>query len=81
MIDFDEWLSKRMAASASEAAELLRLALAEADEDPRGLLVIAQAIIAARGGLDDLGLSNAETLALSNALARHLQVEHLKQAA
>ncbi len=81
MIDFDEWLQTKMAADAEEAAGLLRLALAEAEEDPRGLLVIAQAIIAARGSLDDLGLSGAETLALSNALSRHLKVEQLAQAA
>lgn len=81
MIDFDEWLMKRVATDAEEAADLLRLALAEAEEDPRGLLVIAQAIIQARGGLDDLGLTAAETLALSNALGKHIQVQHLKQAA
>jgi hypothetical protein len=81
MIDFDEWLQARMAADAEEAADLLRLALAEAEEDPRGLLVVAQAIIAARGSLDDLGLSSAETLALSNALGRHIKVEQLRQAA
>ena len=81
MIDFDEWLTKRMKASAADAADLLRLALSEAGEDPRGLLVIAQAIIAARGGLDDLDLRSAEMLALSNALGRHIQVEQLQQAA
>jgi hypothetical protein len=81
MIDFDEWLTKRVAADAEEAAGLLRLALAEAEEDPRGLLVIAHAIINARGGLDDLGLTAAETLALSNALGRHIQVQQLEQAA
>ena len=81
MIDFDEWLQARVAADAEEAADLLRLALAEAEEDPRGLLVIAQAIIAARGSLDDLGLSGAETLALSNALGRHIKVEQLRQVA
>jgi len=81
MIDFDEWLQARVAADAEEAADLLRLALAEAEEDPRGLLVIAQAIIAARGSLDDLGLSGAETLVLSNALGRHIKVEQLRQAA
>ncbi len=81
MIDFDEWLTVRMAADATEAAELLRLALAEANEDPRGLLVIAQAITAARGGFEDLGLSGVETLTLSNALSRHIKVEQLRQAA
>lgn len=77
MIDFDEWLQKRMAADVDEAADLLRLALAEADEDPRDLLVIAQAIIAAHGNLNKLNLSGAETLALSNALGRHIKVEQL----
>jgi hypothetical protein len=81
MIDFDEWLQARVATDVEEAADLLRLALAESDEDPRGLLVIAQAIIAARGSLDDLGLNSAETLALSNALGRHIKVEQLRQAA
>ncbi|MGH9751905.1 MAG: hypothetical protein ACREA2_03905 [Blastocatellia bacterium] len=81
MIDFDEWLQARVATDVEEAADLLRLALAEADEYPRGLLVIAQAIIAARGSLDDLGLNSAETLALSNALGKHIRVEQLKQAA
>ncbi len=70
MIDFDDWLQKRVAADVKEAADLLRLALAEADEDPRGLLVIAQSIIAAHGSLNKLSLSGAETLALSNALSK-----------
>lgn len=81
MIDFDEWLQARMAADTEEAADLLRLALAEAEEDPRGLLVIAQAIIAAHGSLDKLNLNGGETLALSNALSRHIKVEQLSQAA
>jgi hypothetical protein len=81
MIDFDDWLQARMAADPQEAADLLRLALTEADEDPRGLLVIAQAIVAAHGSLNNLGLSGAETLALSNALSKHIKVEQLRQAA
>ncbi len=81
MIDFDDWLQKRVAADVEEAADLLRLALAEADEDPRGLLVIAQAIIAAHGSLNKLSLTGAETLALSDALGRHIKVEQLQQAA
>jgi hypothetical protein len=59
---------------------LSRLALARADEDPRSLLVIAQAFIAALGGLDDLGLSSAETLDLSNALGGHIKIERQRQA-
>jgi len=81
MIDFDDWLQARMATDVEEAADLLRLALAEADDDPRGLLVIAQAVVAAHGSLDNLGLRSAETLALSNALSRHIKVEQLRQAA
>lgn len=77
MIDFDEWLQARMAADVEEAADSLRLALAEADDDPRGLLVIAQAIIAAHGSLDKLNLNGGETLTLSNALSRHIKVEQL----
>lgn len=46
MIDFDEWLQARMAADVEEAADRLRLALAEADENPRGLPVLAQAFVA-----------------------------------
>lgn len=81
MIEFDEWLQKRLAADVEEAADLLRLALVEADEDPRGLLVIAQAVIAAPGSLNKLNLNGAETLALSDALGRHINVEQLRQAA
>jgi len=81
MIEFDDWLQERMAADTQEAADLLRLALAEADEDPRGLLVIAQAIATAHDSLDNLGLSTTETLALSNALSKHINVEQLIQAA
>lgn len=65
MIDFDDWLQARMATDVEEVADLLRLALAEADDDPRGLLVIAQAVVAAHGSLDNLSLRSAETLALS----------------
>lgn len=81
MIDFDEWVRKRMAADVDEAADLLRLALAEADEDPRGLLVVAQAIIAAHGSLSNLGLNTPEMLVLSNALSKHIKIEQLRQAA
>ncbi len=73
MIDFDDWLQKRVAADVEEAADLLRLALAEADEDPRGLLVVAQAIIAAHVSLNKVGLTEAETLALSDALGRYIK--------
>lgn len=81
MIDFDDWLQKWMTADAQEAADLLRLALAEADEDSRGLLVIAHTIIAAHGSLNNLSLRATETLVLSNALSKHINVEQLRQAA
>ena len=70
---FDEWVQPRLQANAEEAAAVLRLALAEADSDPRTLLLTVDAIIAARGGFDDLGLTAAETLALSNALGRRVR--------
>lgn len=44
---FDELMQRRLAADATEAADLLRLALAEADEAPRGLLLIIQTVFAA----------------------------------
>ncbi len=34
---FDDWLVKRLANDPEQAAELLRVALEEADDDPRGL--------------------------------------------
>lgn len=71
-LNFDEWLQKRLAADAQEAATLLRLALAEADEDPEGLLRTLHYITVARGGVDDLQLSGAENLALLNAVGKHL---------
>ena len=64
-----------------EAAGLLRWALAEAETDQRALLLAAQAINAARGGFNGLGLTGAETLALANVLSRHIQSEPALQAA
>ncbi len=81
MMTFDELMQRRLAADAAEAADLLRLALAEADEDPRGLLLSLQSVLVARGNLDDLGLSFSETSALLRALGRHLKPEALSQAA
>ena len=78
---FDELMQKRLAADATEAADLLRLALAEADEDPRGLLLSLQAVLAARGNLEDIGLSFSETSSLLQALGRHIKPEALSQAA
>lgn len=78
---FDELMQRRLAADATEAADLLQFALAEADEDPRGLLLIIQTVFAARGGLNDLGLSLEEVTALLNALGKHVKPEAIPQAA
>jgi hypothetical protein len=59
-----------------EAADLLRLALTEADEDPGGLLFIVHAFVAAHDSLSNLGLSGAETLALSDALSKTLRLSN-----
>lgn len=64
-----------------EAAQLLRWALAEAETDQRALLLATQAINAARGNFNGLGLTATETLALANVLSRHIQSERLLQAA
>ena len=80
-VTFDDWLVERLAQDPQEAAALLRVALEEADDDPRGLSLTLHYITAARGGIDDLGLNLAETTALLNALGRHLKPEALPQAA
>ena len=80
-VTFDDWLIERLAQDPQEAAALLRVALEEADEDPRGLSLTLHYITAARGGIDDLGLNLAETTALLKALGRHVKPESLPQAA
>lgn len=80
-ITFDDWLMKRLAQDAEEAAALLRVALEEADEDPQGLSMTLHYITTARGGIDDLGFTLAETTALLNALGRHIAPTALPQAA
>ncbi len=81
MMTFDELMIGRLAANAEEAAALLRLALDEANEDPRGLLLVVQHVTTARGGIDDLGLSDTEKIALAGALSRSLAATALLQAA
>lgn len=81
LLTFDDWLIKRLAHDAQEAADLLRVALEEADEDPQGLSLTLHYITVARGGIDDLGLKMEETTALLNALGRHYKPEPLAQAA
>jgi hypothetical protein len=78
---FDDWLMKRLANDPQQAAELLRIALEEADTDPQGLSLTLHYITVARGGIDGLGLRLEETTALLNALGKHLAVEPLRQAA
>lgn len=80
-VTFDDWLMQRLAQDAEEAAALLRVALEEADEDPRGLSLTLHYITTARGGIDDLGLSLQETTALLNALGKHITPASLPQAA
>ena len=78
---FDDWLVKRLANDPEQAAELLRVALEEADDDPRGLSLTLHYITVARGGIDDLGLRLEETTALLNALGKHFAPEPMLQAA
>ena len=80
-LTFDDWLMGRLAQDAQEAATLLRVALEEADEDPRGLSMTLHYITTARGGIDDLGLTLEEATALLNALGKHIRPESLPHAA
>ena len=68
-MSFDEWVQPRLKADTEEAAGVLRLALAEAETDPRTLFLTVRTLIAARGSLEGLGLSQEELLALVYALA------------
>lgn len=68
-MNFDEWVQPRLKADTEEAAGVLRLALAEAETDPRTLLLTVRTLIAARGSLEGLGLSQEELLTLVYALA------------
>lgn len=79
MMRWEDYLKNSLAANVEEAAAYLRVALEEVAEDPEGLLHAINQIVEARGGLDDLGLSQAELLALVYALTR--RGEQLSQAA
>ncbi|MDQ3013067.1 MAG: hypothetical protein M3X11_20460 [Acidobacteriota bacterium] len=68
-MSFDEWVQPRLKTDAEEAAGVLRLALAEAETDPRTLLLTVRTVIAARGNLEGLGLNQEELLTLVYALA------------
>ena len=81
MMTWTTYLEKSLATDVQEAAAFLRLALREAGEDPQGLLLAVRQIVQARGGIDDLGLSDAEKIELASALSRSLVVEPLPQAA
>lgn len=77
----DEWMRKNFSENAAEAAAYLRLALAEAVEDPEGLILAFQQVARARGGIDDLDLSLEEKAALASALSRSLAATSFPQAA
>ncbi len=81
LLTFDEWLVKNLADDAADAAALLRLTLAEDQDDPQILLTLVQRIVRARGGIDDLGLSLEEKAELASALSRSLAAAPLPQAA
>jgi hypothetical protein len=68
-MNFDEWVQPRLKTDTEEAAGVLRLALAEAETDPRTLLLTVRTLISARGNLEGLGLSQEELLTLIHALA------------
>ena len=70
MRTWTEVLQKRLAANPAEAVAYLRVALAEAQEDPQGLLLAVQHIVNARSGIDDLGLSLEERGELGSLLSR-----------
>lgn len=76
-----EVLREDLAASAEDAAALLRLTLAEDKDDPRILITLVQRIARARGGIDDLGLSLEEKAELASALSRSLAAAELPKAA
>ena len=60
---------------------MLRVALEEADDDPRGLSLTLHYITTARGGIDDLGLRLEEKTAWLSALGKHFAPEPMSQAA
>lgn len=72
---------KNLAEDAEEAAALLRLTLAEDQDEPQILITLVQRIVRARGGIDDLGLSLEEKAELASALSRSLAATQLPQAA
>ncbi len=81
MMRWTDYLRNSLAANVEEAAAYLRLSLAEAAEDPAGLLLAVKQIVEARGGIEDLGLSLEEQAALATALSRSLAAAPILQAA
>lgn len=79
MTTWAELLHEELAASAQDARDYLRDALAE--NDPGVLLLAVKHVIVARGGLDGLGLSLSEMTALATVLGKQVQLEPLAQAA
>jgi hypothetical protein len=60
----DEMRMGRLRDHADEAVKLLRVALADVEDEPRILPLAVQAVIDARGGLEGLDLSHDELLAI-----------------
>jgi DNA-binding phage protein len=81
LMTFDEWMLKNLADDVEEAAALLRLTLAEDQDDPQILLTLVQRIVRARGSIDDLGLNLEEKAELASALSRSLANISLPEAA
>lgn len=75
----DETRLQRLREQPQEAARLLRVALEDVATHPAMPLLAVRAVIAARGNLDGLDLSQAELLALVYALA--VRSEQLPRAA
>jgi hypothetical protein len=74
-------LLEDLAASAEDAAALLRLTLAEDKDHPETVLSVVQRIARARGGIDDLGLNLDEKAELASVLGRSLAITSLPKAA
>jgi DNA-binding phage protein len=81
MMRWEDYLKKSLAENAEEAAAYLRLAVAEAGEDPAGLIAAFNQVTESRGGIDDLGLSVEERANLASTLSRSLAALALPRAA
>lgn len=71
-IQKDEQRIARLKEQPDEAARLLRLALRDAEFEPRILSLAAQAVLTARGSFAGVDLSREELLALLQAVTEQL---------